>query len=116
MDGNGPTARILPPMMRKSQDRIFVLRSDRLGDIVLSSGYLASLAEQFPDHEIELWLSPEMTACSEILHPKLTVRALLLIDISDQARSRFVIGSIRSTRPGMLSASCLSSRLAIRRC
>src|SRR5208283_3283488 len=56
--------------------RILVLRSDRLGDVVLSSGYLASLAESFPDHEIELWLAPETAPCSQILDQRIIVREL----------------------------------------
>jgi len=56
--------------------KIFVLRSDRLGDIILSSGYLAALANSFPGHEVELWLSPDTAVCSQILHPRLTVRKL----------------------------------------
>src|SRR5271157_2625318 len=56
--------------------RILVLRSDRLGDVVLSSGYLALLAESFPEHEIELWLAPDTAVCSQILDQRITVREL----------------------------------------
>lgn len=56
--------------------KILVLRSDRLGDIILCSGYLASLKESWPDTRIDLWVSREMKMCEQILHPDLHVRAL----------------------------------------
>jgi hypothetical protein len=32
----------------------------------MSSGYLALLADSFPDYEIELWLSPDTAVCPQI--------------------------------------------------
>lgn len=56
--------------------KIMVLRSDRLGDLVLCSGYLARLVESFPDTRLDLWLAPETVVCEQILDPGLRVRAL----------------------------------------
>jgi len=60
--------------MRKP--RIFVLRSDHLGDVILTSGYLDSLVNSFPDHQVELWLALETASCAQVLHPGITVRKL----------------------------------------
>ncbi len=56
--------------------RILVVRSDRLGDVILCSGYLESLAESYPDHQIDLWLAPDTAVCSQILDQRITVRKL----------------------------------------
>lgn len=56
--------------------KIFVLRSDSLGDVILTSGYLDSLVNSFPDHQVELWLVPETVSCAQVLHPRITVRRL----------------------------------------
>jgi glycosyltransferase involved in cell wall biosynthesis/ADP-heptose:LPS heptosyltransferase len=56
--------------------KIMVLRTDRLGDLVLCSGYLHNLVESFPEDQFHLWVAPDMFPVREILHPKLSVRAL----------------------------------------
>ena len=47
-----------------------------MGGIVLSSGYLALLADSCPDYGIELWLAPDTAVCSQILDPRITVLKL----------------------------------------
>ena len=53
-----------------------VLRSDRLGDLVLCSGYLSNLVESCSADEVDLWVAPDMVPVRTILHPKLSVRSL----------------------------------------
>ena len=38
--------------------RILVIRTDRVGDLILSTPFLASLREQFPQAEIVAWVAP----------------------------------------------------------
>jgi GT2 family glycosyltransferase/ADP-heptose:LPS heptosyltransferase len=56
--------------------KIMVLRSDRLGDVVLCSGYLHSLVESRAEGCVDLWLAPDMEPCGQVLHPGLRVRSL----------------------------------------
>jgi glycosyltransferase involved in cell wall biosynthesis/ADP-heptose:LPS heptosyltransferase len=50
-----------------------VLRSDRLGDLVLCSGYLHNLVESWSADQVDLWVAPDMLPVQGILHPKLSV-------------------------------------------
>lgn len=56
--------------------KILVLRSDRLGDLVMSTGYLSILAEALPGAVIDLWLSPDMEPLRQLLHPGINVKVL----------------------------------------
>jgi ADP-heptose:LPS heptosyltransferase len=53
--------------------RILVLRTDRLGDVVLCSGYLAALAEAWPDAHIDVYLARETISARQILSPALHI-------------------------------------------
>lgn len=56
--------------------KVLILRSDRLGDIILSSGYLRALADQLPGAQLDLALAPDMQVCGRVLDPRLKVRPL----------------------------------------
>jgi glycosyltransferase involved in cell wall biosynthesis/ADP-heptose:LPS heptosyltransferase len=56
--------------------KVMVLRTDRLGDLVLCSGYLHNLVESRPEDQFELWVAPDMLPVKEILHPRLSLQSL----------------------------------------
>lgn len=56
--------------------RIMVLRTDRLGDLILTSGYLDCLCRSLPEAEIDLWLAPETAVCRAILPKTLQCRKI----------------------------------------
>ncbi len=53
--------------------KVLALRTDRLGDIVLASGYLSALANS---HEVDLWVSQESAPLADILDPELNLRTV----------------------------------------
>jgi ADP-heptose:LPS heptosyltransferase/GT2 family glycosyltransferase len=56
--------------------RIMVLRSDRFGDLIVSTGYLKALREALPAARIDLWLAAENLACEAVLAEGINCRAL----------------------------------------
>ncbi|MCK4872213.1 MAG: glycosyltransferase [Phycisphaerales bacterium] len=57
-------------------ERLCILKADRIGDIILLSGYLKLLAERLPDARIDVWVAPDMVRLKDLLHPHLGVHAL----------------------------------------
>lgn len=56
--------------------KLMVLRSDRFGDVILTTGYLDALRRSLPGAAIDVWLEPSTIACAEILPDNLNCRAL----------------------------------------
>ncbi len=56
--------------------KICIVKADRIGDIVLLSGYLKFLAEALPNAVIDLHLAPDMIGLAELLHPGIETHAL----------------------------------------
>lgn len=56
--------------------KLMVLRSDRFGDVILTTGYLDTLRRSLPGAAIDLWLEPGTIACAEILPAELNCRPL----------------------------------------
>lgn len=56
--------------------RIMVLRSDRFGDLIVSTGYLKALREALPAARIDLWLAAETLSCEPVLAEGINCRAL----------------------------------------
>lgn len=56
--------------------KLMVLRSDRFGDVILTTGYVDTLRRSLPGAVIDLWLEPGTIACEEILSEGLNCRPL----------------------------------------
>jgi len=51
--------------------KVLAMRTDRLGDIILASGYLSELAGI---HQVDLWVAPGLDPVAGILDPRINVR------------------------------------------
>jgi ADP-heptose:LPS heptosyltransferase len=56
--------------------KICIVKADRIGDIVLLSGYLKFLADALPDAVIDLHVAPDMIGLAKLLHPRINTSAL----------------------------------------
>lgn len=56
--------------------RIMVLRSDRFGDLIISTGYLKALREALPAARIDLWVEAGNLPCESVLAERINCRPL----------------------------------------
>ncbi len=66
--------------------KICLIKADRIGDIVLLSGYLRYLAESLPEARLDLHVAPDMLDLAPLLHPRVNVAALPFsrhLDVAD---------------------------------
>lgn len=57
-------------------NRIGIVRSDRLGDLVLFTGYLSALRAHLQSATIDLWVSQDCTVFEQVLPPGIHLRVL----------------------------------------